>query len=71
MKDLGKASYVLGIEIHQDRRKEILGLSQKSCIKKVLKKFNMHNCNLMPAPIVKALSLKNFNVPGINMRLMR
>jgi hypothetical protein len=26
MKDLGKASYVLGIEIHRDRRKEVLGL---------------------------------------------
>jgi hypothetical protein len=27
MKDLGETSYVLGIEIHQDRRKGILGLS--------------------------------------------
>jgi hypothetical protein len=27
MKDLGEASYVLGIEIHQDRRKAVLGLS--------------------------------------------
>jgi alanine racemase len=29
MKDLGEASYVLKIEIHRDRRKEVLGLSQK------------------------------------------
>jgi hypothetical protein len=29
MKDLGEASYVLGIEIHRDRRKGVLGLSQK------------------------------------------
>ena len=27
MKDLGEASFVLGIEIHRDRRKEVLGLS--------------------------------------------
>jgi hypothetical protein len=27
MKDLGETSYVLGIEIHQDRRNEVLGLS--------------------------------------------
>jgi hypothetical protein len=27
MKDLGEASYLLGIEIHQDRRKAVLGLS--------------------------------------------
>jgi hypothetical protein len=29
MKDLGEASYVLGIEIHRDRTKYALGLSQK------------------------------------------
>ena len=27
MKDLGEASFVLGIEIHQDREKGVLGLS--------------------------------------------
>jgi hypothetical protein len=27
MKDLGEASFVLGIEIHRDRRKGVLGLS--------------------------------------------
>jgi hypothetical protein len=27
MKDLGETSYVLGIEIHRDRRNEVLGLS--------------------------------------------
>jgi hypothetical protein len=41
MKDLGKASYVLGIEIHRDMRNGVLELSQKSYIEKVLKKFNM------------------------------
>jgi hypothetical protein len=30
MKDLSEASYVLRIEIHRDRRKRVLGLSQKS-----------------------------------------
>ena len=42
MKDLGEASFVLGIEIHQDRSKGVLGLSQKAYIEKILKKFNMH-----------------------------
>jgi hypothetical protein len=32
IKDLGEASYVLGIEIHQDKEKGVLGLSQKSYI---------------------------------------
>jgi hypothetical protein len=30
MKDLGEASFVLGIEIHRDRRKGVLRLSQKT-----------------------------------------
>ena len=30
MKDLGEASFVLGIEIHRDRTKGVLGLSQKA-----------------------------------------
>ena len=37
MKDLGEASFVLGIEIHWDRRKGVLGLSQKAYLEKVLK----------------------------------
>ena len=37
MKDLGEASFVLGIEIHQDRRRGVLGLSQKAYLENVLK----------------------------------
>jgi hypothetical protein len=32
MKDLGEASYVIGIEIHRDRKQRILKLSQKANI---------------------------------------
>jgi hypothetical protein len=53
MKDLGEESFILGIKIHQDRRNGVLGLSQKTYLKKVLKKFSMHVYNPMPAPIVK------------------
>jgi hypothetical protein len=53
MKDLGEASFVLGIEIHRDRRNEVLRLSQKTYLENVLKKFSMHACNPTPAPIVK------------------
>jgi hypothetical protein len=34
MKDLGEASYVLGIEIHRGRPKRVLGLSQRAYIEK-------------------------------------
>jgi hypothetical protein len=63
MKDLDDASYVLGIEIHRDRRNEVLGLSQKSYIENVLKKFNIHKCNLTPAPIVKGVKFGKFQCP--------
>ena len=39
MKDLGEVSFILGIEIRRDRRKWVLGLSQKAYIKKDLKKI--------------------------------
>ena len=63
MKDLGEASFVLGIKIHRDRSKGILGLSQKAYIEKILKKFNMHKCNPSPAPIVKGHRYGDFQCP--------
>ncbi|WKA09639.1 hypothetical protein VitviT2T_027264 [Vitis vinifera] len=53
MKDLGEASYVLGIKILRDRANGVLKLSQKAYIEKILKRFNMHNCKSTKAPIVK------------------
>ena len=63
MKDLGEASFVLGIEIHRDRSKGVLGLSQKAYIEKVLKKFSMHKCSPSPAPIVKGDRYGDFQCP--------
>jgi hypothetical protein len=63
MKDLGEARFVLGIEIHRDRLKGVLGLSQKTYIEKVLKKFNMHKCSASPAPIVKGDRYGEFQCP--------
>lgn len=41
MKDMGEASYVLGLEISRDRARGVLGLSQKGYLERVLKRFNM------------------------------
>jgi hypothetical protein len=60
MKDLGGASYVLAIEIHRDRIKGVLDLSQKAYIKKVLKMYNMHECSTTPAPFTKSDKLGTF-----------
>ncbi|RVW61091.1 Retrovirus-related Pol polyprotein from transposon TNT 1-94 [Vitis vinifera] len=53
MKDMGEASYVIGIKIHRDRFKGILGLSQETYINKVLERFRMKNCSPSVSPIVK------------------
>ena len=53
MKDLGDASFVLGIQIQRDHSQGILGLSQKSYIEKVLKRFGMHDCKPGDTPVSK------------------
>lgn len=53
MKDLGEASFVLGIETHRDRSRGVLGLSQRAYINRVLERFNMKNCKSGDVPITK------------------
>jgi hypothetical protein len=63
MKDLGDASYVLGIKIHRDRTRSVLGLSQKAYIEKVLNYIictNMHKCSAMLVPLTKGDKLRTF-----------
>ena len=57
MKDLGDASFVLGIQIHRDRSRGILGLSQISYIKKVLKRFGMQECKSEILQLLRETSL--------------
>ncbi|GJV42317.1 retrotransposon protein, putative, ty1-copia subclass [Tanacetum coccineum] len=43
MKDLGDATYILGIKIYRDRSKRLIGLSQDTYLDKILKRFKMEN----------------------------
>ncbi|KAL0448782.1 UNVERIFIED_CONTAM: hypothetical protein Slati_1434600 [Sesamum latifolium] len=43
MKDMGEASYILGIKIYRVRSRRLLGLTQSSYIEKVLKRFKMEH----------------------------
>jgi hypothetical protein len=63
MKDMGEASYVLGIQIHKNRNAGMLGLSQKTYIENVLRKYGMHACKATPAPIVKDDIFGEFQCP--------
>ena len=44
MKDLGEASFVLDIEIHRNRSRGLLGLSQRAYVDRILERFNMQQC---------------------------
>ena len=50
MKDMGEASYVIGIEIFRERSQ---GLSQKAYINKVIERFKMKKCSTSVVPIHK------------------
>ena len=63
MKDLGEASYVLGIEIKRDRAAKLLGLSQNGYINKVLKRFDMQNCGNGEVPVSKGDKLTKDQCP--------
>jgi hypothetical protein len=54
------SSYVLGIEIHRDRTRGVLGLSQKAYINKVLKLYNMHDCFGTHVRFIKGNKLGTF-----------
>ncbi|GJY10927.1 retrotransposon protein, putative, ty1-copia subclass [Tanacetum coccineum] len=41
MKDLGEASFILGIKIYRDKLKQLIGLSQSAYMGKILKRFRM------------------------------
>ena len=41
MKDLGEASYILGIKIYRDRSRRLIGYSQSTYLDKIFKKFKM------------------------------
>ncbi|GJX12338.1 retrotransposon protein, putative, ty1-copia subclass [Tanacetum coccineum] len=53
MKDLGEATYVLGIKIIRDRSKRLIALSQSAYLEKTLMKFRMENSKKGYTPIIE------------------
>ena len=69
MKDFDDASFVLGIKIHRDRSRGILGLSQRNYIDKVLKKFGMQNRKPGDTPVTKGDKFSLSQCPKINLEI--
>ena len=63
MKDLGEASFVLGIEIHRNRSCRSLGLSQRAYVDRVLERFSMQLCKPGIAPVCKGDKLSLAQCP--------
>ncbi|GKC66672.1 hypothetical protein Tco_1099270 [Tanacetum coccineum] len=43
MKDLGEATFIIGIKIYRDRSKRLIGLGQNAYMDKILKRYRMDN----------------------------
>ena len=63
MKDLGEASYILGMKIYRDRSKRLLRLSQFTYIDTMLKQFSMEDFKKDYLLIGHEISLSKKNYP--------
>ena len=50
MKDLGEASYILGIKLYRDKERRLIGLSQSSYVDKILERYNFSNYKITNIP---------------------
>jgi hypothetical protein len=53
MNDMGEANYILGVKICRDRSKTLLSLSQRTYIKRILERFQMHKCKPIGTPVFR------------------
>ena len=56
-KDLGEATYILGIKIYRDRSKCLIELSQSTYLDKILKKFKMDQSKKWFLPVLQGVKL--------------
>ncbi|GKC97803.1 hypothetical protein Tco_1168078, partial [Tanacetum coccineum] len=57
MKDLGEATFILGIKIYKDRSKRLIGLGQNAYIIKILKRYKIDNSKHGHIPMQERLDL--------------
>ncbi|KAL0457931.1 UNVERIFIED_CONTAM: Retrovirus-related Pol polyprotein from transposon RE1 [Sesamum latifolium] len=71
MKDMGEASYILGIKIYRDRSRRMLGLTQFLYIEKVLKRFRMEHSKRGVLPMRHRIKLSKKQSPKTDEELKR
>ncbi|KAL0416541.1 UNVERIFIED_CONTAM: Retrovirus-related Pol polyprotein from transposon TNT 1-94 [Sesamum latifolium] len=70
-KDLGEASYILGIKIIRDRFKRMLGMTQTLYVEKVLKRFKMKNSKRGFFPVKHGVKLSKKQSPKTDEELRK
>src|SRR3989337_3204503 len=63
MKDLGEATYILGINIYRDRSRHLIGLSQSTYLGKVMKKFKIDQSKKEFLPVLQGVKLSKTQSP--------
>ncbi|KAL0413062.1 UNVERIFIED_CONTAM: Retrovirus-related Pol polyprotein from transposon TNT 1-94 [Sesamum radiatum] len=71
MKDLGEASYILGIKIIWDRSKRMLRMTQTSYVEKVLNRFKMKNSKQGFLPMRHGVKLSKKQSPKTDEELRK
>nr|GEX27586.1 hypothetical protein [Tanacetum cinerariifolium] len=57
MKDLGEVAFILGIKVHRDRSKRLIGLGQNAYMEKILKIYKMDNSKCGHIPMQERLDM--------------
>ncbi|KAL0445448.1 UNVERIFIED_CONTAM: hypothetical protein Slati_2267500 [Sesamum latifolium] len=70
-RDMGETAYILGIKIYRDRSRRMLGLTQSSHIKKVLKRFKMEYSKRGVLPMRHGIMLSKKQSPKTDEELKR
>ena len=71
LKDLGDASFMLGIQIHRDRSRGILGYQKRAILRKFLKGLACMIANQVTPLLLKETNLVSVNAPRIILRFRR
>ena len=66
MKDMGKARFVLGVEIFRNCSKKLIGLIQEAYINKILEHFRIRYSKSVDTLVEKGLTLSLDQCPKID-----
>ncbi|KAJ7296465.1 hypothetical protein O6H91_Y121600 [Diphasiastrum complanatum] len=71
MTDLGEAHFCLGIQIHKDRNRKLIYITQQRYIYNMLVRYNLVNCKLALSPMEPGLNCQRTSVPEQSKRRSR